>query len=238
MVKQDDKVLIVSDMHLGLGDLDDSIDLFNRLKEESSSYDIIILNGDILETWKYGSLGITVDYRESKIKELFKAIPGLEDFFNRPNVHIILGNHDYSLSKLGYTTKSITLFKNGKIFFITHGNDCDYKTSFKYLDKQSSWWVIMGSWLVSKISELISFFNIKDIKDSEEDINNLFYSYNGSDSMILKYVDDISKRLNSNGCYYIILSHTHIPMKRYVDSNILYYNTGTYSTGRYDKLVI
>ena len=238
IVKKNNKVLIVSDLHLGLGDIVNSKLLFDRLKAESINFDKVILNGDILETWKYGSLGVTTDYRKSKVKKIFKSIPGLEEFLRSDKVHVILGNHYYTLIKFGFNNKSITLFKDGAMTYITHGNDCDGKTSFEYIKKQSSWWVVAGAWLSSKVSEVFNFFKWSTIKDSEADINKLFYSYNNEEDKILKYANYLSRKLKPYGYKRIILGHTHHQERKRLTNYMWYTNTGSYSLEHYNRVIL
>lgn len=249
------KILVLSDCHITTkSDL-----LVKRILSISKEFSCVILNGDFLETWRYSSRW-DLKHRSEEIEEIFKVFPDLKEFMNSEKVTVLLGNHDMSLSKFGFTDKSLiidlpNIFQLnkenymqhtvlGKVF-IVHGNDSQEHTSFKYLNSKESFFTIFGVWFSSKISEFLELFGISR-KVSEDSFASLYesvitYSESQKDG-ISEYIEDIKENDNSlKDINNFIVGHTHqwgVSTIEDFKTLSLIYNTGYSKASRIEGIVI
>lgn len=124
----DFKALVISDLHLGIGDEADDFsgndeDLYNTFTNFHNQGYVFIILGDYVDLWENSDL--------SKIIKAHRAICGLiEQFRVEKRLIQLSGNHD---SSLGYPDALKLLFPSGKEIFLTHGY-------------RGSWACDRGSW--------------------------------------------------------------------------------------------
>ena len=235
------KILILSDAHIGLGDKEYNEKLVSKILEESKKYDYVIFNGDMIETWKYSEYGWDSKTRADKAKEIFNDFPSLYEFINDEKCIFLIGNHDISLEEFGFFKRTCDIETKTKRIRVVHGNDCSKETSYDYIKSKNSYWVIMGAWLSSKVSEFLSIFGY-DIKDSERVFNNsldffkgINFTYNTKDNEMEKY---IKKLANKNKFTDYIVGHTHERELNTKVSHVKLHNTGKCSLTSLEGIVI
>src|SRR6188474_2998957 len=96
------KLAVISDLHLGAGDLADSFghddgDFLRFLKFLEGNFERVILLGDIWECLQSRKLG---NARE-ELNLALAAHPEIARRFSRPSYHYVHGNHDILAGVLG-----------------------------------------------------------------------------------------------------------------------------------------
>jgi len=224
----DEKVLVLSNLHLGLDGEDFSREkkLLKYLKSAIKMYDYIILNGDVFETWEYRNYEWKINYDTDKLVNIFNNVPGLKDFLYKCNVLLIHGNHDYSLKKYNdpYITvsKYIDISAKNKEYHIEHGNNADQNYNNKKLESnEKSLITTINNYYNNKILPVLHRFNlIKLDEDSCNKINNVVFT---SCYMDKKIFENYANTFNEYDV--VILGHLHY-MKNKKLSRVRYINSG------------
>jgi len=211
-------IYVFSDLHIGFSNEDTNkkiIKYLNKLKDEN----VIILNGDTLEIWKYDDFTVTPEENIKKIQKIIDFYEGLDELISHDNVLLILGNHDFGLRLIGNNLREV-IIENGKAkCFITHGNNCSEETSFETLEKSEGLIYKFFAWLSSKISILLKPF--MQVKKSEKMFNTLYDKFSDSEDDIIK---EFLKHSEND---VVILGHTHkFDYKKFPKS--IYINSGNF----------
>lgn len=229
------RVLIISDAHIGLGDIPKSQTIVDKIEAilEKGDYDKIVFAGDMLEGWRYEDLAWKVQNRAKKLKEIIKQYPNLLGVLRHPNVQIIAGNHDMAFEKLeGFLDK--TILREGRLTFkgvktnvyIIHGNDSAEETSYDFIASQTSWKAIFFVWLSSIVGKFIGkHVDGISMGDVEQTFNKIYCSVKDGDNALTEYaqayLDYADENSNPGTDNYLVAGHTH---KQLAFGN--YYNTG------------
>ncbi|WP_320052881.1 metallophosphoesterase [uncultured Acetobacteroides sp.] len=217
-------VLVISDLHLGNGDRFGTFEWSNAdfiamLKQVVESYriDQVVLNGDILELYKYR-------FRDAylKNKELMRYFKSIKPI-------VIKGNHDF-ISPIGVFHHTIVNAQGKKIYF-EHGHDADFLNGTRIGRA-------IGFGLHLLLKRLIGIRWVEDVYFSTieglEDINRIPRKYN-----TYKYLKHALKLLRSYDV--VVLGHTHKVESHntyYLNSKKQYCNTGSCTLGRFQGVVL
>jgi len=218
----DKDIYVFSDLHIGFANKElnyEIISFINDLKDDN----IVILNGDTFELWKYEDFTVTPEENLKKFEEILEYYGNdIKELIHHENVYIILGNHDYGLRFIN-NLREVIIEKYHKQCLITHGNNCSKETSFKTLEKSEGLFYKFVAWLSSKISKMFSPFY--KVKKSEELFNTLYDKFSDSDDDILR---EVKKHLNYD---VIILGHTHQYDHKQIGKST-YINTGKFELNK------
>lgn len=171
-INKTDKIIILSDVHLGNGSYQDDFkqnsDLFKKILLNyyfPRNY-TLVLAGDIEELYKFHYPAIYNAWRD--IYEIFNK-------FNKENrLFKIFGNHDYLLSKKEFTNHNYKLYEgikfkyNDNLIFIYHG----HQTSGCLEDYNR-----FSSWIVRNIATPLGMKNKTFSFDYRAKFKNETYSY-------------------------------------------------------------
>ena len=135
------KLAVISDLHLGAGDLADGFghddgDFLRFLSFLEKNFERVILLGDIWETLQSRRLG---SVRE-ELTLARAAHPEIARRFERPRYHYIHGNHDLVAGLTGVPDE-LTFQADGVRLLFTHGHQNDD------LIKRRQWLADLGVWL-------------------------------------------------------------------------------------------
>jgi len=201
------RFIIFSDGHIGLGEPKADKKKVAKIIEVSKDYDKTIFNGDMIETWKYGKLGWKVSNRKDKAEDILYIHKNLKNFMISDETIVLLGNHDYALKDLMETEESIVITSNDfkTSYYITHGNNCSKETSFDYIKRSNSWWVITTAWISSIVSKAFTKLFKKDVAEGEEILNKIYTSFkeNSDKNVMNDYIFTLPKH------DFYVVGHTH-----------------------------
>lgn len=218
------KILIISDLHLGVNDKGDIFgweesDFLAILKKIVFQFGIekIMLNGDIFELYKHNKKDIEIEYYQ------------LLYYLRSKDAIFISGNHD-AISETGEQNYLITNTKREKIY-IEHGHNADFLNGTRFGR-------VVGRFLQSVLKKMCRFdlvnriyINIVKFDDEIERIPRSYNSY--------KYLNYAMKLLKKYDV--VILGHTHkMEMHKtwYYNSKKKYLNCGSCSLGRFHGIVL
>ncbi len=210
------KIACISDLHLSSETTADSFQhkencFLHFLDHLESSYDQIILNGDIydpcksLYAWRY-------EDQISQIKELY---PAITDRFVDPKYIQLAGNHDYVLEDMGFKDHYTHVDEEKTKYMFFHGHQLDRLRSHKalliVLTTLADWLENLGwcnaeaylTWFGEKMGQLINVDANKLLKGRANGV--LF--------------GDTNKRV-------IVMGHSHQPPIKVEFNNTIYLNSG------------
>ena len=219
------KVLIVSDAHLtAVGDMTREHKWVDMLIKTSRNYDVVILNGDIFETWKHGMFGWDKKSRGDKLDNILDKLPKLKKFLLKPNVKLIIGNHDMALTlprfEMYKPIKKLRLKIDDKTVHVEHGNNADANYSFATLENKSFLTVAFDYFSDMLLTFLENKGIIKDKVGLEYGLQNIAYAADlVPKSMFTDYADKLSVE-------YVVFGHTHT-MRYATTDKCEYYNSGS-----------
>lgn len=208
------KILFISDLHLG-SPLFKSDDTIIRLLGDSS-YDKIVILGDIIDTWEG-----TTERIVRRNKNIIKKINELS------NVVIVKGNHDPSFEVLSeifpnsYCVEHFEPHMEDDIL-ITHGDDFDkLVTDYSFFAKM----VFPVQWLFSRLGI-----------NPKAKIRNTLHSIacHREKKYYNDLVTDVEEHLVDKykyHCKYLVAGHTHLP-KLVNTGDITYVNCGDWVHNR------
>jgi len=202
------KTLFLSDIHLGSPLFKDKEFILSLLND--ISFDIIILLGDIIDSW------------EDDVDSIIKNNVDIINTINKKNVLYLMGNHEPNINIVKKIFPNIDVYKDniylGMNVVCTHGHQFDNRLRSTIISKLTFYMY----WIIERIvkidirpyfRELFSIAFHRD-KDYYEDL-----------------VLDVEKRAVrkfKNDYKSVIMGHTHIPKIATVD-NFLYVNCGDWS---------
>ena len=211
--------VILSDLHLGSSDSNPK-KILKFLK--SIKFDVLILNGDIIDGWKLK--------RGGKIKN--KEIDLLKYFLDvskEKKVIYVRGNHDDFLDyivpiKLGdiEIVNNYLITINNKKYFIVHGD------VFDKITKEFKWIALIGDigyTILIKINKLVNkireYFGLNYYSFSKE----IKLKVKKAVNYISDYEDNLSSLAKQKNCEGIICGHIHNPEIKEIN-DIMYFNSG------------
>ncbi len=220
------KILFLSDVHLGSGlDSDEKRKdkLLTFLREQGSSFDKIIFNGDLFDFW--------FEYKHVMPKEYFDVLIVLQELV-RSGVKIVYvaGNHDFWMKDFFPEKMNIPIYKDeytftveGKKFWIYHGDgiskkDRGYRLMKKIFRSRINiflYGLMHPDWgiaLAKAVSKLSRKRSRNKVLHDEEDYR--------------EYAAEIVKR----GYDYVVLGHRHKPEETEMANGARYVNLGDWLT--------
>ncbi|MEK8015816.1 MAG: metallophosphoesterase [Candidatus Parabeggiatoa sp.] len=121
------KILLTSDWHMGIyNDPGDTLKLDNNtvlslLSSWETEYDLIVLNGDILESLK--SARVFFSHYDQTLEVLKARKPIIQRFLDNPKYLWLIGNHDYPLETILNLPSHIEIpLSNGYTLIAEHGH--------------------------------------------------------------------------------------------------------------------
>jgi UDP-2,3-diacylglucosamine pyrophosphatase LpxH len=230
------KYLILSDAHIGLGDVKRDKTLVNQIIAESIKYDKVVFNGDMIETWKYGKMGFDITMRTSKVKEIFNNIPELKKFMNSDKCEVLIGNHDITLERFGFKNKSLHIKDDNTSTYVIHGNECSVETSYDYIKSKNSWWVILGAWMSYKLTELSTNLGFSTITEGEDKWDDIHYQYsNTTEDVMLKYANELNSEIKAST---YVVGHTHDGTTKKLRTGKTLFNCGKCSVNDLQGIIV
>ncbi|MDX9770489.1 MAG: metallophosphoesterase family protein [Tenuifilaceae bacterium] len=217
-------ILVLSDLHIDNGDRFGTFGWNSRkfiqtLKKLVEAYQIdqVILNGDILDLYKYN------------FKEVYRKNFGLISYFNRKGYIYIRGNHDL-FNPLAKDSHTITN-SSGQRIYIEHGHNADFLNGTR-IGRSIG---MLGFYLLKKIIKfkLVETIYFKAV-EWDDQINRIPKKYN-----TFKYLNYALSLLKQHDV--VILGHTHkleAHKTYYLNSKKMYLNTGTCSMGRLQGIIL
>jgi predicted phosphodiesterase len=203
------KILIISDLHLGLKDNpSNSFKLneyaFNKyLLDGINEYDNIIMNGDVFELWEslLETSGATLELKfKNQVNEILNSWIFGNLIRTNPKIIIINGNHDLYIKNNNVLPKRIAdkliISHNHYNILITHGHKgdlfCDDKSICRYI-------TCCCSQTKSKIEDLLD-------ENLDKNIDQIVKCIETKESKITDYALKILDASNFN---VVIFGHTH-----------------------------
>lgn len=210
MKKRKIEIAVVSDVHLGTPKChaEELVNYLNSIQPK-----ILVLNGDILDTWHEDNNFFPSSHVKVIKKILKMSSKGTEVIY-------LIGNHDKSLRKFNTSLSQSLKIKNklvlhldGKKAWFFHGDVFDIDT------KNSKWIAKLGSAGYNLLLQLNRFTHwfCKKIGRKRFSLSSKFKKG------LKKYVtaiDNFEKTVSElaidNGYSYVICGHTHIPKKEVI----------------------
>lgn len=213
------KYLILSDLHLGSSDSNPK-KLLKFLK--SINYDILILNGDIIDGWKIKRGGRIRNKEVEVLKHFF-------DVSKTKTVVYIRGNHDDFLDNIIpiyfgdiHVVDNYTINADNKYHYIIHGD------VFDKITKELKWVAVIGdigyTFLIKTnkiINKIRHFFGLEYYSFSKE----IKLKVKKAVNYISDYEENLTKLARQKNCQAIICGHIHHPEIKEINE-IMYYNSG------------
>jgi predicted phosphodiesterase len=216
-------VLIISDLHIGINDPHndvfkwDSRDFLRVMDSYIKKYrvEMVILNGDIYELYKYS------------FEEIKKANPELVDYLQQ--FYYINGNHD-SLCDFGHDFWEHTNSR-GETIFIEHGHNVDWRNG-----SPSGRFIARALYLILK--KLVRFKSVRKlyyrVVEWQDQLHRIPRRYDR-----YKYLNYALKLLLKYDT--VILGHTHKQefVKTYfINKKKRYFNSGTCCHGKFEGMIL
>jgi len=225
-INSKDKILIASDLHIGLTSNKKFYNkLIQKLYEQSFNYEHVILNGDVFETWKYGFVRWSIKSRAKKINNILKNYPELENLLTKENVHYIAGNHDFSVrwaQDLPFNTYE-SIYIPEFDTHIEHGNNGDPRFSNKRLMRSGGFRNHIIDWLWDNVSEMLSTGMLLGKIKFELLMARIVFAATG---MNQRYVNYGFNLLDSLKVSRVVLGHTHMHEVIEREDGKIYANSG------------
>lgn len=195
------QIAVISDLHLGRGDLADrgrrhDADLLRLLDYLESRYDRIILLGDIWELLTSTCPGL----QRREVERVREAHPEVARRFAGERYHYIPGNHDHFLGTLeGHPQEWVLSSDRLKIIF-THGHQFDiWANRLRYVSEFVVW---LSGWAARLgTRSLIRFFDW---------FHNLITGTSTADQLGA-LESKLIERSQSRGAQMTVIGHTHAP---------------------------
>ncbi len=208
MKKRKIEVVVISDVHLGTPKChaDELLNYLNSIQPKT-----LILNGDILDTWKKNE-----EYFPSSHIKVIRKILGMST--KGTKVYYIIGNHDQNLRKFNQKlTQSLQICNklilnlNGKKAWFFHGDvfDIDLKTNKLFAKLGST-----GYKLLLKINKCINWTFAKIGKKRFTLSKKFKKSIEKYTKDIANFEKTVSELAIDNSYSYVICGHTHVPKKQ------------------------
>jgi len=219
-------IAVISDLHLGSGDVADNfghseLDFIRFLARLERDFDLIILLGDVWETLTSHRL---FDAREG-LRRAREAHPALASRFERSQYLYVHGNHDLIAAREGAPSE-LVLNADGVRLLFTHGHHHDWLIRrARWLSESMVW---LGAWV--RRFGLSAFYRLGYLLDGalsrppEQSFKDTFQAWAFSLAR-LKHAD------------VVVTGHTHVAMRSERDSR-LFLNSGSCSEGNFSYLAI
>jgi UDP-2,3-diacylglucosamine pyrophosphatase LpxH len=212
------KVVIMSDLHLGMKDSSPK-KIFEFL--DSIHTDLLILNGDIID--------MDALKRGSKWKNKHtKVIMKLLDMSRDTDIIYIRGNHDSDLEDVyGYKFGNIKFMDeyiynhDDKKMLIFHGDKIDVTVKYKFLSQIGS----IGYDLALRLNTLYNEYRMRTGKPYYSISKWIKSNVKNAISFINDFEINACEYAKSKKCDSVICGHIHIPVIKKIDG-INYYNSG------------
>jgi UDP-2,3-diacylglucosamine pyrophosphatase LpxH len=212
------KVVIMSDLHLGMKDSSPK-----KILEflDSIHTDLLILNGDIID--------MDALKRGSKWKNKHtKVIMKLLDMSRDTDIIYIRGNHDSDLEDVyGYKFGNIKFMDeyiynhDNKKMLIFHGDKIDVTVKYKFLSQIGS----IGYDLALRLNTLYNEYRMRTGKPYYSISKWIKKNVKNAISFINDFEINACEYAKSKKCDSVICGHIHIPVIKKIDG-INYYNSG------------
>lgn len=253
------KILCTSDWHMSIdGDPSDglccsNIKILSLLRYWEEKYDLILLNGDILETLKSKRIYFSKEKFARRVLEDRKEI--VEKFANNKKYIWIAGNHDYILGKvLGLPTEIKCEIGNGFMLVAEHGH-LIRGTAEQYSDYQFryhlmyclNWWAdfigrrfvsdfSIDEWLHRKLTEYWRDEKKEDQKKKKLDslLCKLACKFSNPKDMLESdqlpgLMRQIAKKQCQSSKTLVVYGHTHCPEIYDLQNGNRYINLGSFN---------
>jgi UDP-2,3-diacylglucosamine pyrophosphatase LpxH len=212
------KVVIMSDLHLGMKDSSPK-----KILEflDSIHTDLLILNGDIIDmdALKRGS-----KWRNKHTKVIMKLL----DMSRDTNIIYIRGNHDSDLEDVyGYKFGNIKFMDeyiydhDDKKMLIFHGDKIDVTVKYKFLSQIGS----VGYDLALRLNTLYNEYRMRTGKPYYSISKWIKKNVKNAISFVNDFEINACEYAKSKKCDSVICGHIHIPVIKKIDG-INYYNSG------------
>lgn len=222
------KIFFASDFHLGVPDIQTSIDRERKIVRWLDSIyaeaEGIFLMGDVFDFW--------FEYKKAVPKGFIRLLGKLAELADKGiPIYLFTGNHDMWMS--GYLSSEmriqiyndpVTLLASGKKLLIGHGDglgpgDPNYKYLKKIFTSKAARWAFrwlhpdIGISLAQRWSRQSRISNIK-----------LEEKFKGEDrEFLLSWCREVQQKEHHD---YYVFGHRHLPLDLAVDSNSRYFNLG------------
>lgn len=202
------KVLIVSDLHLGSPLFNKKISFLNLM--QSTEYDMIVLNGDVIDIWE--------EKLNKIINNNIRIIETINVISKQKTVVYIEGNHDPKTEDIRKIFPNCQIIPSFQIedLFIIHGDEFDKLVS-KY-----SWLVkllFIPHWIGERFGLNIKAF-FRELTHSISNKRNKNYYTN-----LVKDINNEAISKYSCRCNFLVMGHTHSP-KIIEEAGCVYINGG------------
>lgn len=215
ILETNSNVVVLSDLHIGIDSNHERVSLICDHIKELAKTNIVILNGDIFELWKYGSFGWNTKGEFSKLLELLQLYPAVLDILHMPTVYYIHGNHDFAVLSKDTTFKVYRSIVIGDTIII-HGNDADTYSNAYLAKREGLFLLSLFDYLTNQLYKLLNW-GLKQDKA----IGDIIFAATARDAVYEKYVASL---LYTN----VILGHTHkLGVKYLLSKDRVYYNSGS-----------
>jgi len=211
------RTIIISDVHLGAKG-SKSKELNNFLKQYKCDH--LIINGDIIDSYKFNKQGILNKKFIRLYNRLLKLIKD-----NNTKITLIIGNHDATLLHLtDFQTDNFQVVKNlvlpsgNKNYFVLHGDIYDAITcNFRWLARLGKAGYRLSVWLGSKFPRY----------QSQEQSFSTFLKLKFGQAMpyVREYEQQLTQVARLQNCDGVICGHSHIAAIKNIEG-IEYLNSG------------
>jgi predicted phosphodiesterase len=221
------KLAVISDLHLGPGDLSDRFGHDDRrflrfLRFLEDNFERVVLLGDIWETLtpRYG-LDPTRALRAAR-----EAHPAIADRLSRPRYLYVHGNHDLVASVADGAPGELVLDADGTRLLFTHGHHYDVlQRRARWLSEVAVWF---GAWLLRlgmsplyRLAHDLDSARIRGVADPGR-------------CTFQRWAVDLA---TSRDADVVITGHTHVPIRAQHGSR-LFLNSGSCSEGNTSFLAL
>lgn len=216
------RTVFVSDIHLGTAD--------SKVKEvidflKHSTFDKLVLNGDIIDGWALKRGGTWKKSHSKFVRYIFKLMESQET-----EVIYLRGNHDDILDRfLPMTFGPMRMVKehvhkalNGKRYLVVHGDGFDtVSTNYKWVAVLGA----IGYDQLMKVNRVYNRYRTWRGKDYFSMSKALKSRVKSAVSFVDRYQDQLQMLAKRKGCEGIICGHIHTPADEDLDG-IHYLNSG------------
>jgi predicted phosphodiesterase len=219
------KIAVISDLHLGRGDLSDifrhdDAEFLRFLNFLESNFERVVLLGDIYETLKSPRFLGQID----ELKAVKNAHREIADRFQRPCYQYVHGNHDLVAANIDQAPEEYMLRVDDTRILFTHGHLHDWgKRPIRWVGETGVW---LGGWLMRVgLYPVVRFF---------EKVDHVLMgvSPNPGRCSFQKWAVELARQRDAD---IVVTGHTHVGI-RAEHQDRLFLNSGSCSKGHFSFL--
>lgn len=218
-------IAVISDLHLGAGDITDQFghddyEFIKFLKYLEENFERIILLGDIYECL------MPKEFRNVKsiIQDCKNAHKEIASRFQKDQYFYIHGNHDWVSAEFTNTPEELFLKPNKESILFTHGHQYDSFVQNRRIVSEFGAW--LGGWII-RVGLLPTYKLFANIEAK--------YGCGGLDKVKAKFEKLAIHSAKQKKADIVVTGHTHYAAKTEYGSQ-LYLNSGTCSEGNLNFL--